>query len=332
MAKLNSITVIPRHNRPSTEERVELQLHYIVGGALSDPYSIESVHIFKDTTASSLEFPYITNGITENLMDLAASSPTYGQIAASALDNSVFRFSMGSGVQVTSSVYDTSNFSLDSSAASGIYRSDNYTEGVFSVVLTPGLSGTESDGTDRVIDASGLQSGDYFDIWTIRNTSTGALRTFIHAFTLSEDAVITTTEPLIIEPTVKLMNRYVEMGSKEDLHFTVNYGIGSPTLSNAEKNIFRESVLRNAKLSIFKLNEDPNLATRFEVSSFADTSGTIRVTSQDDILFKFDTTVLQTIANADTNYGSIVGVYEVQVEFDVLTETIRSPRFRIIVR
>jgi len=332
MAQLNSITVIPRHNRPSTEERVELQLNYIVGGSLADPYEIESVHIFKDTTASSVEFPYITNGLIENLVDLSATSDNYGLLATSSLNSSVFRYAYTSGTPVTSSVYDTSNYSLDSSAASGIYRSDDYAEGVFSVILAPGISGTEEDDTARTIPASGLQSGDYFDVWTVRHRSTGNLRIFAHEFKLSLDSVITTTEPIIVESTVKLKNRYVEMGSKEDLHFTCNYGVTSKGLSRAEKNIFRDSLLRDVKLRLVKINEDPNLTSRFEVSGFSDTSGLMHVTAHDDVLFNFDTTVLQTIANANTDYGSILGVYEVQLEYVILTETLRSPKFRIVVR
>lgn len=330
MAQLNNITVIPRHNRPSTEERVELQMHYIVGGSLYDPYEIETVHIFKDTTASSAEFPYITNGISENLIDLAASSVNYGLIATSALDYSVFRYGFDTATYVSS--LDTSSYSLDASAASGIYRGQGYSEGVFSVVVAPSISGTETDGSPRTIAASGLQSGDYFDIWTVRHREDGSKRTFIQQFTLNLDSVIILSEPLILDSSIELKQRYVQLGSKEDLRFEVRYGVANRSMSRAEKNIFRETLLRNAAIRITKLNEETNLDSRYEVSGFSDTSGVVRVTSTDDVLFNFDTTKLTAIANATTAYGTVAGVYELQLEFTLLTETIRSPRFKVILK
>ncbi len=331
MSQLNSITVVPRHNRPATEERVELQMHYVVGGGYSDPYEVSSVHIFKDTTSSSTEFPYITNGLPENLLDLQGSSVRYGLVASSMYDDSIFRFAAPDTL-VTSTSYDNSGYSLDASAASGVYRADNYDEGVFSVVLRPGISGTEEDGSSKTIAASGLQVGNYFDIWTLRNTETGSLVTYVHTFSLSQDSVVTFTEPLDIVPSVKMRNRYVQIGSEENLVFGVNLGLANKNMSLAEKNIFRDSVIRDAQVRIVKLNEESNLDSRYEVSGFADTAASTRVTSHDDVMFLWDTAALTAIANATEGYGLVSGKYEIQLKFTLLTETILSQRFIVVLR
>lgn len=331
MSQLNSITVVSRHNRPATEERVELQMHYVVGGGYSDPYEISSVHIFKDTTSSSTEFPYITNGLPENLLDLEGSSTRYGLVASSMYADSIFRFG-AADTYISGTSYDTSNYSLDASAASGVYRTQNYAEGVFSVVLRPGISGTEEDASAKSIAASGLQTGNYFDIWTLRNTETGALVTHIHTFSLSQDSVVTFTEPLNIVPSVKLRNRYIQVGSKENLVMGVSLSLSNENMSLAERNIFRDSAIRDAQIRIVKINEEPNLDSRYEVSGFADTSGLTHITSTDDVLFLWDTSTLAGIANAQDGYGTIAGKYEVQLKFTLLTEVMLSPRFIVILR
>ena len=85
-------------------------------------------------------------------------------------------------------------------------------------------------------------------------------------------------------------------------------------------------------MEIVKLNDDVTLASRVTVSSFADTSSTMDVTSDNTILFNWDTLGLQTILNAQSDpAGAATGTYTVQVKYKLVDETILSPRFPLIV-
>jgi hypothetical protein len=315
----NGISVVPRKNRPSTEDRVKLDLFYIQNGSYVDPYSVSSVTIFKDTTASSAEFPYVTNGLPEKFLDLDANSTNYGLLNSSANDLMVFNFS-GNGLLAPSLFTGATN------SVSGIYRNKAGIAGQFSVFLVPGASGLNLSGGVISIPSSGLQTGNYFDIWTIQHANGGGVKTYIQSFTLHLNNIIGLAEPVLTKVTTRFEPTKIQYGEKVNLKFINDIVVVNRNISESIKNIFRDSIIQNAAIRIRKANDDPAFANFPEVSGFSDTSGLVEITATDDVLFSFDTAILATLTNND-GFGPIRGVYVVDLKFTLLTETIYSPRF-----
>lgn len=315
----NGITVVPRRNRPSTEDKVKLDLFYLQNGSYVDPYLVSAVTIFKDTTASSAEFPYVTNGLSEKFLDLEASSANYGLLNASANDWMVFNFS-GTGLLAPSSFTGATN------NVSGIYRSKAGIAGHFSVFLVPGASGFNLSGGSISIPSSGLQAGNYFDIWTIQHSNGGAVKTYIQSFTLTLNNIIGLEEPLLTKVTTRFEPTKIQYGEVVNLKFINDIVVVNRNIPEPIKNIFRDSVIQNAAVRIRKVNEDPGFSQMYDVSGFSNTSGLVEITSTDDVLFLFDTTILSTLTNNE-GFGPIRGLYVVDLKFTLLTETIYSPKF-----
>lgn len=319
MAKFNAIDVDLRKNRPSTDTKVRLDLNYIQNGSLRDPYSISSVVIFRDTLASSSEFPYLSNGLPEVFIDLSAGSTDYGLLNSSANDLMVYRFA--------GTIQSPSAYTGTGSSCSSIYRTQVGTTGKFSVVLTPGASSYDFSGGTVNIPTSGLQTGDYFDIWVIKNNSNGRYRLYIHQFTLHEDSVISLDEALIVDITTKLKQKRIQLGETINIHFLNDITIANRGVTQAIRNIFKDSIISNAGMRIIKVNEDVNVASRYEVSSFANTSGLCEITSDDDILFLLDTSIFTNLANSVETYGTPRGLYQLQVRMEISNEIYLSPLF-----
>lgn len=317
----NGISVVPRRNRPSTEDKVKLDLFYIQNGSFVDPYLVSSVTILKDTTASSAEFPYVSNGLPDKFIDLEASSTNYGLLNNLVGSSLVFNFS-GTDL-LTPSV-----FTGDTSSVSGIYRSEADTVGRFSVFLVPGASGLNFSGGVVSIPTSGLQTGNYFDIWTIQHSNGGGVKTYIQQFSLYQNNIIALDEPLLIQTQTRLAPTKIPYGSKVNLKFTNEISIINRNIPEAIKNIFRDSVIQNAAVRIAKINDDAAFNSQYEVSSFANTSGLCQITSTDDVILLFDTTNLLSLSN-NQGFGSMRGIYQVELKFTLLTETIYSSRFFI---
>ena len=84
-------------------------------------------------------------------------------------------------------------------------------------------------------------------------------------------------------------------------------------------------------MRIVKLNESPQLTTRVMIQDFADTSGTVQLDSQGTMSYLWDTNNIVPKYTDDILGGSR-GVYEITVKFDLVEETILSPKFKLIVR
>ena len=324
MAKFNNIDVVPRRNRPSTEDKVKLDLQYIANGSYADPYLVSAVSIFKDTTASSVQFPYITNGLPEPLLDLDASSTNYGLLDPSSDSYIVYNFKNSP----TSALREVSAFDGTQATASSIFRSVSGSTGKFSVILTPGISSLNLSGGTIAIPTSGLQSGWYWDIWTIKHTSTGQVKTYIQKFYLNLNNVITLDESFIIVPSTKMSPEKVNYGEKVKLHFVNEITIANRNIPTSIKNIFHDSVIQEASVKIQKINDERHLSSHYTVVDFSSTSGLVEITSTDDVLYMFDTTTLQALSNSSSNlFGSVYGMYEVQLKFVILEETYYSNKF-----
>jgi hypothetical protein len=326
MAQLNSIDVVPRHNRPTTNTKTLLELFYINNGSYTDPYQISAVYVFKDTVASSTELSYVTNGNPELLLDLSSTSVRYGLVKADYEDEAVFVFK-NAAQQVTDADFNSSNFDGTASSLSAIYQIGT---GHFGVVVGPGASSTDSSG--NVFGTRVSAAGNYFDVWTVTNALGGDYTTYIQSFSLYQDKVYTLTEALDITATTKLVNQLIQLDSVVNLTFTNRFTVNNQNKEFAFKQGFRESIVSNPAIKIVKLNEEPHLTSRYVVSEFSATSSVLTTDSADTINFNWDTAALKTTASADVNFGSPAGVYEVQLKMTILNETLYSPRFRVIVQ
>lgn len=319
MTSINGVTVIPRHNRPSTVQITDLRLYFYGDGVQRNPFEVCSVHIFKDTKAA-------TNGDPSIYLDLSAGSPTYGEIAASAVSSADFIFSgPGNGRPGTSS-FDISSFSDTDIAGSSIYRN---TAGELAVFLRPGGLYLNYEGEEVSTGVSA--TGRYFDIWTIRDVTDSLLRTYIQTFELFRDNFYAITSPLQIRIASKLVNKYIEYGAREDLIFRNTLAIMNRDIDESVKNVLKKSIIQSASIQITKINDDQTLTPFYEVSGFSETSGLLTVTSNDDVVFNWDTTDL-TAFNSINSFGPKTGLYQVQLKVEAAGQVFYSDKFRLIVR
>ena len=331
--KLNNIIVVPRHNRPTVQAKTDLELNFYNNGSYTDPYAISAVYLFKDTMASSAELGYKTNGVPEPLLDLDTSSSRYGLPKLDLVEDAVMTFqNIDYSIPVPyhatrASDFSAGNFDGGVSGASGIYRTGT---GQFAVVVVPDASGVQPE-TSAVRANEASSAGQYFDLWVVKNTETGAWTTYSNKVFLKNDVWVTTTEPLTLTTTTQLKQKYLEFGSKVDLVLETTFTSENRSVPVEVRDSFRESIIQNAAVRIVKLNENVGYTGHYEVSGFSDTSGLVRITSEDAILFNFDTNVLSTLAQNE-GFGTPRGVYQLQAYFDVLNDRIYSKKFKLIVR
>ena len=178
--------VTARFNRPSPTDKTMLEFMYLKNGAYSNPDSIKSVHIFKDTNLGS----------ADNWLDLSATSPTYGLVASDSNEHALIIFSTNS---VEANYNDT--------PAPNIYRRGT---GRFAIILEDKIPWVDADdGSDRTYytSSTSLTTGKYWDIWTIEDNDTSS--TYIHSFEFFNDNVISLTEPLMVTTRQRLVQKFI---------------------------------------------------------------------------------------------------------------------------
>jgi len=93
--------------------------------------------------------------------------------------------------------------------------------------------------------------------------------------------------------------------------------------------------VQNPEISITKINETPGITSRVQVTGTGQVGGFItsgvKLNAHGTMSFLWDTANITTFYG-DENLGGPTGVYEVQVRYNLLDETILSPRFKLIVR
>lgn len=300
---INNISVNTRHNRPSVLSKTALLTYFINDGRYTDPHTISAVSIFK---ANTNFYPSAVIG-------------SNGQIDNSASSLVLMNF-FNSATPTSDVSYNVSNYAA---ANTGIFR---LREGVFAVVL-------DSDATTGTFNLSGSTTlsnrvsatGDYIDVWTIKRTSGSNLDTVINEFTLGQDRFFNVTEPLLFRVATRLENGYLILGSVIDLKFTNEFTIENCNIDRSIVNLFKDSLVLNPMIEIYKENEDRNLPSRVTVSSFAQTSALCDVTSDNTVVFPFDTTLLSTHSQLTAgNLGSLTGVYVARLKFTALAQTLIS--------
>lgn len=307
---INNISVNTRHNRPSVLSKTALVTYFINDGRYTDPYEISAVTIFH---ASGNMYPSALIG-------------SDGQQTVSAFDQVLMNFA-NSAALTTDSVFDASNYSV---GASGIFR---IREGVYAVVLDQSIASSIYNlSGDTLIENLVDRVGDYLDIWTIRRVAGSELDTVINEFTLHQDRFYSVTEPILFRVATRLVNHNIILGSKTDLKFTNEFTIENTNIDRSITNLFKESFIVNPAIEIYKQNEDRNLASRVVVSSFADTSALCDVTSDNTVIFNFNTQALTSLPSFQAGtFGAQQGVYVARLKFTALNQEMYSNYFSFIV-
>ena len=312
--KINGNQVTTRHERPTVLGPTALLLYFINDGQYADPYEISGVSIF---AASDNESP-------------SSVINSDGEIKSDVSGSVLMHFS-NDNARTDSSSFDASNYNVQE--ASGIYK---LTTGKYAVVLndvqdTPyGVFNLSGDTTilNRV-----SATGDYIDVWTLKRNAGSDLDTIINEFTLTEDRFFGVTEPLLFRVATRLENNYLVLGSKVDLKFTNEFTLENANIDRSIVNLFKQSLVTDPMLEIYKKNQDRNLDARVEVSGYSATSGLMDTTSENTVIFTFDTESLKTHPSLlDGTLGSMTGTYVARLKFTALNQTIVSNDMAFIIR
>jgi hypothetical protein len=289
-------TVTARFNRPSPTDRTLLEFMYLKNGTFSDPTSIKSVHIFKDTNSGS----------ADNYLDLSAGSASYGLVASSL---------NASALIVFSGTADESTY--NGAPAGKVFKRST---GKYAVLLEDAIPWVDvDDATPQTYytSSTNLTATKYWDIWTVIDN--GASSTYVHSFEFFNDNIISLTEPLMVTTSQRLVQKYLNKNSKVDLHVTSSHTVNNTNITPEVKNIFNSTILNNAAIRIIKLKEDTSTGVPYE-ETLAWTSTGVSVNSDDTIIYNWDTA------------GEDVGTYELQVSSTFLNQNILSEKFNLVVR
>jgi len=310
--KINGNQVTTRHERPTVLGPTALIMYFINDGQYVDPHSISGVSIF---AASDNQSP--SSVITSD-----------GEIKASVTGSVLMNFS-NSAALTTDSGFDASNYNANSDS-SGIYKLQT---GKFACVLGPAPSGVFNLSGDTVIADTVSSTGDYIDVWTVKRVAGSDLDTIINEFTLTEDRFFGVTEPLLFRVATRLENNHVVLGSKVDLKFTNEFTLENANIDRSVVNLFKQSLVTDPMIEIYKKNQDRNLDARVEVSGYSATSGLVDTTAENTVVFTLDTEALKTHPKLlDGTLGSMTGTYVAKLKFTALNQTVVSNDMAFIIR
>ena len=305
-----------------------LRSFFLNDGQYQDPYAISSVHIFKRSENLSPETvldettQIVAAGATSaaNMVFGPRSNGIVGQDPS--FDPANYKGDVTGVVQE----FDDGTLSQPCSGASGIYKLG---EGEFAVVLNgrsaSALSGIDQNGNTIVNTAS--QATRYIDIWTVKLTQGSDWKTYINDFQTFDDTFFSVTEPLLLRTKNKLANRQVINGSKVDLKIGTEITVENKNIDSSIKNIFKSALITNPTIDIQKINEDSNVAGRYDVAK--DSSSTY-VTSDNTIIYSFDTSTTLSqgdnlISYSPDDLGGRLGTYAIRAKYDLISERIVSP-------
>jgi len=298
---LNGHEIVDRGSRPSPTGRVAIKVYFINDGKYYDPNDIKDVVIFSRSTNTYPSSLLGADGlITSSVSGLAKAyfAPSGGLPYLNASD-----YTPGP-------------------AASGVYRVGL---GEYVVVLDPQVVGYSDDWASEISNTASA-IGSYLDVWTVKSSADSTYNTIINQFNLYDDTFITITEPLLIKTNNKLITKKIPLGSKQDVKIATTFSIENGSITDSIKNLVGNAILIDPMIKIEKLNDDHNLPSRVEVSGYADTSGVIRLTSDNTIILSWDTDQLKTHAEMTAgNLGNMRGVYALTLKYDLLTERIVAP-------
>jgi len=304
--QLNGFDIVDRHNRPTVIQRVALRAFFINDGEYYDPYDISGVTVFKKADNTS----------PDSVLD--------NNLIKTDIDSSliVAQFGVSSHPTPGGSLNPTNYSPIDVSSLSGVYR---VKQGEFVCVLdgTQEQRGLYSyNGSNIHIINSASTVNDYIDIWTVKFNEGSDYQALINDFHLYNDTFFTITQPLIFTSRNRLVNKHLTLSSIENLKITTEITVANKDIDESIKNIFKDSAITNAMVEVQKVNEGSvALPAHVTVVSYEDTRATVDITSDNTILWRFDTTTLATHPNV-ASFGGIVGTYRVTAKYNLLNETV----------
>ena len=297
---LNSTDLAERNNRPTVLSRVGLRAYFINDGVFTDPYDISGVTLF------------------ERVENLAPNSILTNNLMSSSVEASSIKFHW-------SGVVDASTYGATAAEASSIYKvgTGDY------VVVLDGIAGEAASGiyslhgSSLTVKNTASAVGDYIDAWTVKMVAGSTYQTLVNEVSLYDDTFMVLTEPLVFKTWTKLTNTKLRLGSIENLTFTTDITVSNRDIDNSIKNIFKDSsVMKNVQVKIEKVNEDTvTLPATVTISDFTADDSNVRLTSDNTILYKFDTTTLATHPSV-ADFGGLTGIYRATLKYTVLDETI----------
>ena len=332
MTKFNGVTVIKRGNRPSPIVPAKLDFYFVKAGAQIDPFQVCSVTIFPDTAFGSAD-PYINR-------NPGATSDNYGLVSATnqrMLFHNYKRNDLGNKIGFDANVSacpSPASYTGDLKyAASSIFKVD---DGHFSVILQPSgyyyAASAPANAWTNLYQQNASGTGGYIDIWTVVDVVGSRAQTYVNTFNLQTANVFATTEPLLVTTNNKLIQRYIEVGSTKRVQIKTELVVDNEPIKQDLRNLLETgSLLQNPAMRIVKLNESPELTSRVLIKDFGDTSGTVNLDSEGTMSYLWDTANI-TPKYTDDILGGARGVYEITVKYNLVEETILSPKFKLIVR
>lgn len=304
---LNNQNIGDRNNRPTALSKVALECHFLSDGRYADPFQINSVTIFNESI--NFDPSKLLNPVTQ-LIDTSAVS---GSILMNFSNSSIFP---------TNVAFNASSYT-GNQTASGIFRAG---VGKYVVVLdgTIDLSGVINlDGMNKFIKNSASSTGEYIDIWTINMYEGSEFQTVFNNFSLRKGGFTVLTEPLMLKTTSRLVNTKATLGSKVNIKISTNITVENTSIGESVRNLFHDNVITSGSLEIQKINDAENLPATVIVSSFPSTSLLTSMTSDNVMIFNWDTSLLSTHPQLIAgNFGSIRGVYAIRAKYSIFDETI----------
>jgi len=311
--KINDNQVTTRHERPTVQGPTALVLYFINDGQYYDPESISGVSIFADKDNQSPSSVIGSNN----------------EIKGSVTGSILMHFS-NENSDTTSTDFDPNGYTGGST--SSIYK---LSQGKYAVVLDNATEAGEFtfSGQNTIIPNTLDKTGSYIDVWTVLRAANSKLDTIINEFTLTEDRFFAVTEPLLFRVATRLENNHIVLGSKVDLKFTNEFTLENANIDRSIVNLFKQSLVTDPMLEIYKKNQDRNLEARVTVSGYTETSGLMDTTSENTVIFTFDTEELKTHPRMlDGKLGSQTGTYVAKLKFTALNQTIVSNDMAFIIR
>lgn len=311
---LTELGLTDRANRPSVDSAILVRCYFSNDGQFVDPEKILSVSIFPRTADLYPESLLSEDGVLEPSTIVAKAIAHYETdqgVLNQGTVNPVSVYTKGSNdiFKINTGEYFIALDSIQPTKFDGPVLGSNVT-GIFDNVVT--------------------NPGDYIDAWVIRYPTTSDYKVVFNTLSIYNDTFYSTTEPLLIKTYNNLITKRIPLGSKKELKITTEFTVENRNIDQTLKNLFKASLAVNPKIKIEKLNEDPNLPSRVEVSGYADTAVHIRTTSENTFVLTWDTDELKTHPQLlEGNLGNMRGVYAVTLQYDLLNERIVTPQMYV---
>ena len=311
MISLNGISFSERHENPPAGGKIGLRALFYNDGQLVDPVDVSAVSVFKysDYSSSALFTP------TDNLLS-ATPLMQFAPSGSTPDSTTIYGADWGDPVGVGG---------LDFQYASGIFKvgTGDY---VAPLRLDKALSGNW-EGTLLEASSNVSSAVSYIDVWTVKLLAGSQYQSIIHKWSLHEDTFFSVTEPLIVKTSTKLSNKHLRLGEIIDLKAPVEITIENRNISQAVINTLKSTLITDGAFKITKVNDNTSLDGPFVVSSFSDTLGSVKVTSDGTLVFTWDTSQIPT----SSSFGEAKGTNAIQVKYSANGQTVISPRFYVSV-